>query len=189
MSQTLILNADGSPLSIIPLSIIKWQDAVKLFVQDKVIILETYDKIIHSQFKAIPMPSVIMTKDYHPNRYKPSFSKLNIYYRDDFTCQYCNNKFKYSDLTLDHVIPKCKKGKKTFKNIVTSCKNCNQKKADRYIKPKNNPKVPTYFEMAHNRKKYFITIPHKNWQKYLNWDEDKIRYGKPKDRFDLNIGD
>jgi 5-methylcytosine-specific restriction endonuclease McrA len=189
MSDTLVLNADGNPLSIIPLSTIKWQEAIKLVVQDKVVILETYDEIIHSQYTAIPMPSVVMTKQYYPNRYKPSFSKLNIYYRDNFTCQYCFSKFKFSDLTLDHVIPKSQKGKKTFTNIVTSCKRCNQNKADKKILPKNKPRVPTYYEMANNRKKYNLTVPDLTWQKYLNWDESLLRIGKSKDKYDLQIGD
>jgi 5-methylcytosine-specific restriction endonuclease McrA len=189
MSDTLVLNADGSPLSIIPLSAISWQEAVKLVIQDKVIVLETYNKIIHSQFTALPMPSVIMTTKYYPNRYKPSFSKLNIYYRDNFTCQYCFNQFSFSNLTLDHVVPKSQKGKKSFTNIVTSCKACNQRKADKKITPKNKPRIPTYFEMANNRKKYSLTIPDIVWQKYLHWDEDKVKIGKPKDKYDLQIGD
>lgn len=187
--STLVLNVDGNPLSIIPLSVIKWQEAVKLFVQDKVVILETYDKIIHSQFQAIPLPSVIMTKSFYKRTYTPRFTKLNIYYRDNFTCQYCSDQHIQSELTLDHVVPKARKGKKTFENIVTSCKDCNQKKADKYGKPLRPPSVPTYFELSNNRKKHPITIPDMIWQKYLNWDENKVRLGKPKDKFEILLGD
>jgi 5-methylcytosine-specific restriction endonuclease McrA len=35
------------------------------------------------------------------------------------------------DLTLDHVIPVSKGGRKDWDNIVTACKKCNQSKADR----------------------------------------------------------
>lgn len=189
MPNTLILNVDGNPISIIPLSVIKWQDAVKLYIQDKVVILETYDKIIHSQYTAIPLPSVIMTKKFYKGKYTPKFTKLNIYYRDNFTCQYCAKQHKIPELTLDHVIPKSKKGGKSFENIVTSCKLCNQRKADKnIIKPIRKPMVPTYYELSNNRKKHKLIIPDMKWQNYLNWDEDKIFIGKPKEKFEIILG-
>ena len=38
--STLMLNADGSPISYLPLSIISWQDAIKYMVLDKATVLE-----------------------------------------------------------------------------------------------------------------------------------------------------
>ena len=56
------------------------------------------------------------------------FSRRALYLRDKFSCQYCQAG-QESALTIDHVIPKCQGGRKTFKNCVTACLSCNQRKA------------------------------------------------------------
>ena len=43
-------------------------------------------------------------------------------------CEYCGNKFKPDELTMDHVVPLARGGKSTKGNIVASCKECNNKK-------------------------------------------------------------
>ena len=48
-----------------------------------------------------------------------------------YTCQYCAEIFDKKDLTLDHVIPKSKKGPSNWENVVTACKACNLKKANK----------------------------------------------------------
>jgi 5-methylcytosine-specific restriction endonuclease McrA len=80
-----------------------------------------------------PIPSIIRLKTYIPNRHSTPirFSRENIYVRDGYTCQYCDQRFTNRDLTLDHVIPVSKGGKKDWTNIVTACMTCNQRKADR----------------------------------------------------------
>ena len=65
-----------------------------------------------------------------------------IYIRDGFTCQYCSvtvgdihpltkKRLDRKDLTLDHINPKSKGGENTPFNLVTACKPCNNRKADR----------------------------------------------------------
>lgn len=48
-------------------------------------------------------------------------------------CHYCGEKFKSSELTMDHVVPISRGGKSTKGNIVPCCKECNNKK--KYITP------------------------------------------------------
>ena len=43
-------------------------------------------------------------------------------------CHHCKNKFKSSELTMDHLTPIARGGKSTKKNCVPSCKDCNSKK-------------------------------------------------------------
>ncbi len=183
MHRTLVLNADGSPLSIMPLSIISWKDAIKLVFSSKVVVLECYEKIVSSPSVSMAIPSVIITKKYYKNRYVPEFSKSNLVIRDDYKCQYCGNSFESKDLTMDHVIPKSKGGKKTFTNIVMSCRKCNEAKADKYMEPIKKPRIPTYYELVHNRKKYPILLSDPVWQKYLNWDDSLIIIGNAKTNF------
>jgi len=43
-------------------------------------------------------------------------------------CYHCEQKFKPSDLTMDHLIPIARGGKSDKRNCVPSCKDCNTKK-------------------------------------------------------------
>ena len=65
MSDCLLLNQDYRPISVLPLSVIGWQHAIKLMFLKKVHVLETYpDWIIRSENLAINVPSVCVTTDY-----------------------------------------------------------------------------------------------------------------------------
>ena len=46
----------------------------------------------------------------------------------DCTCVYCGKTYELHELTLDHVHPKCYGGQDMSKNLVPSCKRCNQEK-------------------------------------------------------------
>lgn len=174
MKKTLLLNADGTPISVIPLSVVSWQDAVKLIVLDKVVVVESYPDIISSPSRSMAKPSVIMAKKYQKNKHRVNYSRMAILYRDDMKCMYCGNYFEAKHLTLDHVTPKSHGGKKTFDNMVSSCRPCNSLKADKYKKPLIEPRVPTYFEIVNNRKNHPVFFPDMKWQKYLNWKESAI---------------
>ena len=43
-------------------------------------------------------------------------------------CYYCGEIFKPGDLTMDHIVPLARGGRSSKDNIVTCCKNCNNKK-------------------------------------------------------------
>ena len=43
-------------------------------------------------------------------------------------CYYCSKTFKANDLTMDNVVPLSRGGGSTKDNLVTSCKDCNNKK-------------------------------------------------------------
>ncbi len=59
------------------------------------------------------------------------FSRTNIFLRDQFSCQYCGQRFSKMSLTLDHVVPVVQGGRTSWENIVTACKECNQRKGGR----------------------------------------------------------
>ena len=74
MSDVLLLNMDGQPLTLWPLSTISWQQAIKAHFLGKVKILKTYDDwICRSQHLAMPMPSVVMM-----SRYRHHAGKVNL---------------------------------------------------------------------------------------------------------------
>jgi 5-methylcytosine-specific restriction protein A len=43
-------------------------------------------------------------------------------------CAYCEKAFKQSELTMDHVVPVARGGRSVKGNVVTACKECNNKK-------------------------------------------------------------
>lgn len=57
--------------------------------------------------------------------------KLYIYNRENRQCFFCGKILKYNQITLDHYIPKSKKGTKDIFNLVLSCKQCNKLKGNR----------------------------------------------------------
>ncbi|MBL9038070.1 MAG: HNH endonuclease, partial [Archangium sp.] len=59
------------------------------------------------------------------------FSRLNIYARDDDTCQYCGRQLRRSDLNLDHVVPRSQGGTTCWENVVCACIECNLRKGGR----------------------------------------------------------
>lgn len=48
-------------------------------------------------------------------------------------CYFCNQKFASSELTMDHLVPIIRGGKTNRRNVVTACKDCNNKK--KYLLP------------------------------------------------------
>lgn len=77
------------------------------------------------------------------------FSRENIYIRDNFTCQYCAKPFAARDLTLDHVVPASKFGRKDWTNVVAACRPCNHRKGNRTplgagMPLLNEPRIPAW---------------------------------------------
>lgn len=126
--KALVLNASYEPLRIIT-----WQKALLMWFQEKVEILEYHSAIARSVSNSFKLPSVLKLKSYvRPKRLDGvRFCRENVYIRDNYTCQYCAVKFNYKELTIDHVLPASKGGPKTWTNVVTACRRCNQAKADR----------------------------------------------------------
>lgn len=92
------------------------------------------------------LPAVIVLKKYvRKFQFSLTCNRKNVFWRDGYQCQYCTKQFRYSELTMDHVLPKSKGGPKTWNNIVTSCKSCNSKKKDKTPKEANMPLVKKPF--------------------------------------------
>ena len=169
MADTLVLNSDGQPISLLPPSTINWKEAVTYIWLDKVHVLEWYDDwIVSSATWETRVPAIIMLKEMYRRKRNPRFSRYNLYLRDMFTCQYCIKPFPQSQLTMDHVLPLSKGGKTNWENIVTACRPCNGKKGnDERIRPKAKPYQPDYYELANKRKQLEFEIRHPSWENWL----------------------
>lgn len=169
MSDVLVLNADGQPVSYLPLSAVEWKEAITYLWLDKVTVLDWYDDwIVRSSSWETKVPSVIMLKEMMRRRRQPRFSKTNIYIRDLYTCQYCNTFQTRNNLTLDHVIPLSKGGRTKWENIVAACSPCNSKKGNKtHMKPIKDPYVPNYYDLVNKRKQLTFEVKHPAWKQYL----------------------
>lgn len=171
-NATLVLNADANPVTVIPLSTVHWREAVRVIYLDRASVIESYDQwVVRSPSVQLKMPSIIMLKEFQQHNGKIEFSKKNLFLRDNYICQYCQNHFHPDELTFDHLVPRSLGGKTNWENIVSACLPCNQKKANHtHMKPMRQPRRPTYWELANNIRRHPITVAHEDWIPYLNWD-------------------
>jgi 5-methylcytosine-specific restriction endonuclease McrA len=115
-----------------PHKIISWERAVVLLVLDKVDVLEEYDEEIRSCTLALRTPAVVRLKKAGVAiKRVVRFSRVNVYTRDGFRCQYCGEKKEMRELNYDHVVPRVRGGRTAWENIVTSCYACNDRKGSR----------------------------------------------------------
>ena len=164
-----MLNADGAPVSWLPLSIISWEEAIKYMVLEKATVLDWYeDWTVHSANWETKVPAVMILREYEKRKTGIRYSKHNVFLRDGYVCQYCGDDVSKKTATLDHVLPVSHGGKTTFENTVTACGPCNANKGnDRKIVPKHKPVKPTYFQLVDKRKKQAWDMPHPGWRNYL----------------------
>lgn len=165
----LLLNADGAPVSLLPVSIIDWKEAIKYLVLNKAVAVSWHeDWIVHSPTWETQVPAVLMLREYMKTKKTLRFSKTNIFLRDEFHCQYCNTKLEKKDCTLDHVLPVSLGGKTTWTNSVTACFACNAKKGhSTNLKPLNAPRKPDIYELINKRKKIPFPVRHESWKDFL----------------------
>lgn len=167
--NTLMLNADGLPISYLPLSVITWQESISYIVLEKARILEYYDDwVVRSQRWSTKVPAVMMLNNYRKPRNTVRFSKQGVFLRDEFVCQYCGISVNRRTATLDHVLPISHGGKTIWENCTTACGPCNSSKGNKFnIRPKNKPFKPNYYSLVDKRKRMSYDIRHPSWVNYL----------------------
>jgi 5-methylcytosine-specific restriction endonuclease McrA len=126
--SVLVLNSSYEPLNIT-----SWKRAIVLLLKEKAQILSNC-VIRLLDYVKIPLSKIMS--------HRPS--KTMIYKRDSNSCQYCGST---RNLTIDHVIPKCRGGEDTWENLVVACGPCNTKKGNTPLeqtgmKLRRKPKPP-----------------------------------------------
>ena len=181
MREVLLLNHDGNPLNLWPLSTLSWQQAIKALFLEKVTVLRSYDDwICHSKHISIPVPSVVLMNRYHHQKGTVNFTSRNLFLRDRFHCQYCMRQFSAENLTVDHVLPKSLGGRLRWKNVVAACLKCNLSKGASIVPPSKTPYEPNYWQMVNIAKTLHIQIPDSCWQEYLQWPSHLVKINQAK---------
>lgn len=176
--RTLLLNADYRPLTTMPLSTFSWQEAVTSVLSERVNVVEEYEEVlIRSQNFEMFLPSVVSLKQYIKIQDQPKFTRLNIFVRDNFTCQYCLKRLPTTKLTFDHVVPISRGGTTGWQNITTACNKCNTKKGNKLCSeikmwPKNKPHTPDHKMLKKGISKSRHKELHRTWLDYVYWDSD-----------------
>ena len=141
----LLLNASEEVLEVIP-----WWEAVKKIILHKVVCPHNYNDYykIKTTSGDFELPSALILSNYvHIPYKKASITKNNILKRDGYKCQYCGCSLGPTTMTIDHVLPESRGGKRHWLNVVSSCKRCNNLKDNRTpeeakMKLLNRPFVP-----------------------------------------------
>lgn len=173
--RTLVLSQGFEPITIV-----SWQRAITLLFLNKAEVIEEYDRNIKTTSLVIKIPAVVRLLSAFRRHKKPvKFSRINIYGRDKYRCQYCGVKHAIGELTYDHVMPRSKGGRTTWTNIATCCQLCNRKKANRtpaeagmrLLKTPEQPSATPVLVVAVSRE----SVPDA-WRDYMYWtselDED-----------------
>jgi 5-methylcytosine-specific restriction endonuclease McrA len=167
----LVLNADFQPLSYFPLSLLRWDRAIKAVVEATHSVVEEYDTVVRSPSTTMRLPSVLALRKYHPVPKHVAFTRFNVFLRDRFRCQYCGEKHASADLTFDHVIPKCLGGATSWDNVVAACSPCNVLKDNATaMKPLRAPREPSAQDLMAAKKAFPPNYLHETWVDYLYWD-------------------
>jgi 5-methylcytosine-specific restriction endonuclease McrA len=127
--RTLLLDCNYFPVKII-----SWQKAMVLFLSNRAELVDAYDdKLIRTVSKSFKLPKVLRLFQPHKLCRNVKFTRMNVFYRDNFQCQYCSIKLPANELTFDHVTPVSQNGKTNWDNVVTCCRDCNTKKGSKTL--------------------------------------------------------
>jgi 5-methylcytosine-specific restriction endonuclease McrA len=153
-----------------PLNVCRVRRAIVLLQQNRAEMLENGSGFIHSVNFEFPVPSVIRLASMvrRPHRSGRKLTRLEVFRRDQHTCQYCGRQSR--QLTLDHVVPRYRGGEHSWENVVSACVPCNRRKAGRtpqeagmkLVRPPSAPRDSGFFYI-------YSHYPHfrQEWRKYI----------------------
>jgi len=125
--DTLILNKNWQPDKVVD-----WKKAMTLLYSSRVEVIEYYkDRTISSGSMEHKLPLVLRHQTGKTKKINLRLTRKALFLRDGGKCQYCSAAVNKATFTIDHVIPKAKKGLTTWNNVVVSCYECNAKKGPR----------------------------------------------------------
>jgi 5-methylcytosine-specific restriction endonuclease McrA len=116
----------------------------------------------------VARPSIIrLGQQVRRPRPRLTLTRRAVFRRDNFTCQYCG--VQSNHLTIDHVIPRHRRGPHAWENVVSACPSCNRKKGGKTVeeahmklhRPPVEPTSSPYSLFAHYLNEY------QDWEPFL----------------------
>lgn len=121
--DVLVINADLGPLHRVSL-----RHAIRMLVRR---VAEVHEAEPDRLIGVYPVPKVLRLVRYVVTKWRytsgPAWSRAGVLARDSRSCGYC----PAPATTVDHILPRSRGGKDTWKNTVAACGPCNQRKGDR----------------------------------------------------------
>jgi 5-methylcytosine-specific restriction endonuclease McrA len=125
--HVLVLNQDFEPLNTC-----HSRRAIVLVTGGKAEIVANGRGYIVTPSAQLPKPSVIrLAHQIHRPRPRIRLSRRSVFRRDGYRCQYCGHEAAH--LTLDHVIPRSRRGSHLWTNLVSACASCNRRKGGKTV--------------------------------------------------------
>ena len=115
---------------------------------------------------AVPRVIRLLTYDRLPKT-RVRLSRRNLFARDANRCQYCGKKFKTTELSIDHVVPRSRGGRTVWNNVVCACMKCNVRKGGRTPREAGMAMIR---EPVQPRFSPVITL-HAGNEKYRSWKQ------------------
>jgi len=162
-SPVLVLNQSYEPLNLC-----RTRRAIVLVFRGKAEVVENSRGEVHSVTQIFQIPSVIrLVYMVKRPRHQKKLSRLEVFNRDEYACQYCGRQTK--ELTLDHVVPRRRGGQHVWDNVVSACIPCNRRKGGRtpeearmkLLRQPRSPRNDGFYVPYH------LLNNHGEWQKYL----------------------
>ncbi|SMF36570.1 HNH endonuclease [Pseudobacteriovorax antillogorgiicola] len=157
--RTLVLNASYEPIDVVT-----WQRAITLVMKEKAEMISSHVTKVRSVSRSFSAPKVIRLKRYisviKSLHQGAPYSRINVFKRDRFQCQYCAKQLNAKSATIDHVVPQSKGGGDTWENTVCCCEQCNRKKGNHTLDQAKmvliaKPKRPSAFTYILNQLEEF----------------------------------
>lgn len=143
---TLVLNRNWQPVNVTTVAralVLVWNDAAEVVDPQS---YQTFDWPSWSEREVsdlapalragsgrrIAVPEIVTLIRYSRiPKVTVTFSRRNLLFRDNWTCQYCGKQPGAGQLTIDHVVPRSLGGPSSWTNCVLACEPCNSRKAAR----------------------------------------------------------
>ncbi len=135
--KVLKLSAQGLPQSWISLeqAVIHYAaQEVRWEAGGEVAVFHGGHNAISGRQSIIAVNSIIGTKgvpNINPFELRPGLTNAKLFARDRNVCAYCGDHFHEGDLTREHIVPFAQNGQDHWMNVVTACRACNARKANR----------------------------------------------------------
>lgn len=146
----------------IPLSWLSREETATLVVKNQVIwslgdtVMEIRGGYNNRGVQSVlKLPSIVACVGrVHTDNFHPPLENKFLFRRDKNICLYCGGHFAVNNLSRDHVHPLSRGGRDSWTNVVTSCRRCNNRKADRLPEESNMellaiPFVPNQYEFLY----------------------------------------
>jgi 5-methylcytosine-specific restriction endonuclease McrA len=145
VDAVLVVNADLGPLHRVSV-----KHAIRMLLRQ---VAEIHEAEPDRLIGVYPMPRVVRLVHYVVTKWRysagPAWARSGVIARDGGRCAYCGG----HATTIDHVLPRSRGGRNTWRNTVAACGGCNQRKGDRTpaearMPLRTTPRAPTWAALA-----------------------------------------